>query len=396
MAGVGVLRISLLIAGLFGACGVFSVFAADRESSSEPEIAAAAMPVTVEVFFRHGCPVCDSVKRDVLPPLAKEYGDRVIIQPRDMGEGGNYRRFLAYQEYFRSDQNEPVYVVVASSAILSGLPEISGRLRAEVEKSLSSDSPPEAPRFAARERDLLRRRAENFSFAVILLAGLIDGINPCVFSTLVFFISILYSLKSSRQRILAIGLVYCASCFLTYLLMGFGIFQFLHAMGGYARLRAGVEIFVIGLLLIFSLLSFRDAFIYLRRGKAESILVKSPASLKAAAHRIIRKGMRGRHLYPGVFTLGTAVTVLESVCTGQVYLPVLVLLSRDALNSVWFLYLLLYNAAFIFPLLAVFAIACWGMKTNTLLTWSKRHMVYSKLLLGMFFLSLAGGAFFIH
>ena len=52
-------------------------------------------------------------------------------------------------------------------------------------------------------------------------------------------------------------------------------------------------------------------------------------------------------------------------------------------------FLLLYNAMFIVPLVAVFVVTCFGLKTEVLLEWSRRNVVRSKILLGCFFLAMA-------
>ena len=51
-------------------------------------------------------------------------------------------------------------------------------------------------------------------------------------------------------------------------------------------------------------------------------------------------------------------------------------------------YLLLYNTMFIVPLVLVFVLTFLGMGTQTLLEWSKRNIVVSKVLLGLFFLAM--------
>ena len=61
---------------------------------------------------------------------------------------------------------------------------------------------------------------------------------------------------------------------------------------------------------------------------------------------------------------------------------------RDASRTAWS-YLLLYNAMFIVPLAAVFLLTFLGLRTPTLLEWSRCHVVVGKVLLGLFFLAMA-------
>jgi cytochrome c biogenesis protein CcdA len=53
------------------------------------------------------------------------------------------------------------------------------------------------------------------------------------------------------------------------------------------------------------------------------------------------------------------------------------------------LYLLAYNLLFILPLVLVFIAVYSGLRSETLLRWSSRNVVFSKTLLGVFFIGLA-------
>jgi cytochrome c biogenesis protein CcdA len=52
-------------------------------------------------------------------------------------------------------------------------------------------------------------------------------------------------------------------------------------------------------------------------------------------------------------------------------------------------YLLLYNFMFTIPLVIIFILTYFGLKTQTLLEWSKKNVVISKILLGILFLAMA-------
>ena len=58
---------------------------------------------------------------------------------------------------------------------------------------------------------------------VVLLAALLDSINPCAFSILLITIAFLFSLGHERKRIVQIGVTYIAGIYLAYILIGIGI-----------------------------------------------------------------------------------------------------------------------------------------------------------------------------
>ena len=69
------------------------------------------------------------------------------------------------------------------------------------------------------------------TLATVLVAGIIDGINPCAFTVLLLFITALtttlqvgeYNVMRLRARMLGLGGIYIGSIFLTYLALGVGV-----------------------------------------------------------------------------------------------------------------------------------------------------------------------------
>jgi hypothetical protein len=105
----------------------------------------------------------------------------------------------------------------------------------------------------------------------------------------------------------------------------------------------------------------------------------------------MRRWIGARSVVFGGAAIGAGVTVLESVCTGQVYVPTLLLIIRSssgAAAKAWTC-LLLYNLMFIVPLVCVFLLTYFGMKMNLLQELNRRNVVMSKVLLGVFFIALA-------
>jgi hypothetical protein len=185
------------------------------------------------------------------------------------------------------------------------------------------------------------------------------------------------------------GLSFCLASFLTYTAIGFGLLRVLHLFAGFPVMRFFVEIVMILFLGIIAFLSFRDAYRYKMTGDAKEVTLQLPHKIKLKIHDIMRSGLGGGSLILGGLLIGAAVTAMESVCTGQVYVPTLVLVVKGGASAgrAWG-FLLLYNAMFIVPLVAVFVVTCFGLETKVLLEWSRRNVVPSKILLGCFFLAM--------
>jgi cytochrome c biogenesis protein CcdA len=242
----------------------------------------------------------------------------------------------------------------------------------------------------------LKKRADVLKTSAVLGAGFLDGINPCVFSTLVFFMSMLGVARIKGRKLLMVGAAYCISCFFTYLLLGFGALQTLKLLAGFDFLRVILNVLTVFFLVLCAALSFKDAWAYYKSGNPDDVKLKLPDSLKKRINSLFRKKLSSGYLIPASFILGFIVTLLESVCTGQVYVPILILLSKENLFSKWFFFLLIYNFAFILPLIGVFLFTYMGVSVNSMLKMSRKNVIYSKIMLGGMFIALTAVIIFLE
>ena len=145
-------------------------------------------------------------------------------------------------------------------------------------------------------------------------------------------------------------------------------------------------------LLLIAALSFRDAWRYTTSGSnPDKVTLQLPPIIKKRIRLIMRHGLKSSYLLSAVFGIGVLVTLLESVCTGQVYVPTLMLLASESSGvfSRWFGLLLLYNVMFILPLLGVFGLTYGGMSTFQAIRLTRSNLRLGKILLGIFFIALA-------
>jgi hypothetical protein len=69
---------------------------------------------------------------------------------------------------------------------------------------------------------------ERIAWPAVLAAGLLDGVNPCAFVTVIFLLSYLSLLKYRRRDAMLVGAAFTAAMFATYLylLIGLGFLAF--------------------------------------------------------------------------------------------------------------------------------------------------------------------------
>ncbi len=224
-----------------------------------------------------------------------------------------------------------------------------------------------------------------------LLAGLLDGINPCAFATAIFLISYLLYLKKGRKFVLAVGLCFCLGVFLSYLCFGIGLsflVDFLNRIKFIKTLLYG-SFALIGLVLF--VLHLRDALRFRKSGNVGDM----DMGLDVKTHRKIHEKIHnwGRVSFalalPSAVVLGVVVSSLEFVCTGQIYLPMLVAINSQGFHWKAFQSLLIYNIAFIVPLLTISILAFYGVGAQTLANWAKNHVFQTKILMALLFLIMA-------
>jgi hypothetical protein len=365
--------------------------------------------LVIDYFFESGCLECREISENILPALSNLFYGTYILNYRDLSAMTNYLDLVRCQQTANSTKNEPVYMAVNNCYLFSGLSEITSDFLNGVDEIIHKRAGTSAvkssavavnlakriPRQPAKSRpvdfkSLLNFRFRQFTVYGVMLAGLIDGLNPCAISTLVFFISILSLSKFRHHHIIFAGIWFCGASFITYTAIGFGLFHFLHNFANFFYLRLGLELGMGGILVLMAALSFYDAWKYHRSGNLNSVTLKLPSRVKRIMNAIMMRLPKARHVPLVAFLIGVAVTALETVCTGQVYVPTLVLMIKSGASHVWgMIYLFLYNLMFILPLVIALTLAMHGMKVQRLIAWSKREVVISKIAMACLFMVLA-------
>jgi thiol:disulfide interchange protein len=363
---------------------------ASADSNTQPKL-------VLHFFGSSTCGECAEIKAEVLSPLQRQYPDQLDIRMHDVDTREGFQLLMRLEKQHDVTESKPTALFFPDTALL-GFDAIYGNARSLVAYYLqspekwkaTSEIPSEAP---GSMDETLRSRFERFSFLAIFTAGLVDGVNPCAIATMIFLISFLAVQKRPRRDIWVIGLAFTGAVFLTYLLLGLGIFRALTALRPYRWLTEALRWVAVALAAVVGLISLLDAFRYKRTQKTGDITLQLPARVKRLIHRVIKSRLSSGKLVVGAVVTGFLVTLLEAVCTGQVYLPTIVLMTRGDAGSLrltgWTL-LLCYNALFVLPLLIVIILAAYGLRWDQLARMSRKRLSLLKIALGVVLLVLAG------
>ncbi|AJF59640.1 MAG: cytochrome c biogenesis transmembrane protein [archaeon GW2011_AR10] len=210
---------------------------------------------------------------------------------------------------------------------------------------------------------------------LVLVTGLIDGINPCAFGVLLFFIAFLYSMRKSKLEIWKVGIVFIAMIFITYLGIGLGLLQAILISGEPHLFGKISAVFM----LLLALINIKDYFFY---GKWFSL------RMPAFAAPIIKERMNDLTLF-GVAILGFLVGLCTFPCSGGIYIGILSLLAIQTTFAEGITLLLIYNVMFVLPLIAILVVASSRTVTEKITEWEKNNKRKMKLASGLVMLALA-------
>jgi len=217
---------------------------------------------------------------------------------------------------------------------------------------------------------------------------LIDGINPCAFATIILFMSYLSITGRKGRSPICIGIAFTAAVFLTYFLVGLGVFQFIQSLSMFSVFSKILYILIALLAFALGVLSLYD-FIRARSGRAKDMFLQLPEFIKNRIQKTIRGRARTERVAIAAFVTGVIVSLLELACTGQVYLPTLCfVVGVPELRNNAILYLMLYNLMFVIPLVIVFIITYFGASSTSLAGFMQRNIAPVKLLTSILFFGL--------
>lgn len=343
--------------------------------------------IPISIFSLPSCGYCKDLIEKTIPRMAENMDVNIPIDYHSLNDAENFEK-LVQLEYQLNDKDNELPVVIIGNTLLGGKDEIHRELQKQI-LLYTKENQPGTDQAPIDAEQAIQQKFESFKILPIILAGLLDGINPCAFTTIIFLLSYLIYLGKGKKEVLIAGLAFSVGVFLTYMVIGLGFSELLSSIRVYGRMADIIKYTTFTLVLILGLLNLRDA-IKIKQGKEGEISLKLPKVLRRKIQDRVKVQTKKSKLILGSFTLGFFVSTFELACTGQMYVPTLIYMlqiSNARLKA--FSYLLLYNLMFILPLILVFLAVYFGLARDSVVRLFRSNLFFIKLVTMFIFLGLA-------
>lgn len=218
---------------------------------------------------------------------------------------------------------------------------------------------------------------------ILVIAALVDSINPCVFGVLIFLIAYMTKVFKSKHRMLLVAAAYISVVYTTYFLLGLGILTAVQSL----ELTTAIYWLAAIIAIVAGLLEIKD-FLWYGKGLSLQMIPGASKHLELYTSRI--ENLEKYHPLLSIAVagmLGFFVVLVELPCTGAPYFAVIAMLSKGLLAQAIPL-LLLYNLIFILPLFFIVGVAYFGATSKRMEKWRKKHRGLMRLGIGLFLIGL--------
>ncbi|MEJ2432392.1 MAG: hypothetical protein P8Y53_04205 [Pseudolabrys sp.] len=276
------LRKLLLAVSLLAAALWLAAAPASAQAPAQP-----GKPVELVLFYGRGCPHCGAM-RDYLATLKDRFPQLRVRAYEVYFDPANDRLFERMAHAY-GIKIEGVPTAFLGDVVFAGYAEdMQPVIEQHVRQCIAQGCASPLTRVAAAGP--APRRA--LTLPAVLSGAAVDAINPCAFAVLIILIAGVLG-AGGRRRALFAGFAFSLSIFISYYLMGLGLYSAVAAAGVTRALYVAVAVFAI----LIGLFNLKD---YLWYGKW--FVMEVPLSWRPRMKGILRRVTS----VPGAFLVGSA------------------------------------------------------------------------------------------
>lgn len=284
------------------------------------------------LFYGDGCPHCAKVESFIQNNNLED----LIIEKEIYHNSTNAGEFNKLcDEKGIGLMSRGVPLLFAENKIFIGDEEIINYLNNFLEKDKINEN---------KQNDFLNTsknsiKKEILTIPMVISAALVDAINPCAFAVLLILMMTVLA-TGNRKKALFSGLSFSLSIYISYFLMGLGLYSVVVSFQTSQKFTRIIGIIAI----IIGLLNLKDFFWY-----GKGFLMEVPLSWRPTLKKLIRS-VTGPI---GAFFIGFLVSLFLLPCTSGPYIVIVGMLGNQVIHNLAIKLLLLYNLIFISPMILI-------------------------------------------
>lgn len=329
---------------------------------------------------------CDDCRKtsELLNKLKEKYPD-IVIERFNIMENQYVLEIQKLFDKFKVDKNlRQVPIIFYQNGFISGYEQIESDIDKAINNSAYID-------FLNLDQDNNLNNLYISQLPIILIAGFLNGLNPCGISMLFLVISILIT---EKKHILSLGFIYIITKGITYLIIAFGLYSVLSILEGntFKNISQIIKVVAIIFMIAIAILNFLD-FISCKREEYGKIKLQLPNSFRKFNNSIIealKNPKFKKYIFLAIIVISIIVSASEFLCTGQIMLATLIyIVQNTAFNSITFMAIIIYIIAMLIPLIILVLLIYKGQKLFLLSETVRNHMYLIKLANSIIFIIFA-------
>ena len=358
-----------------------------------PSVVHAQDRVDICLFYGEGCPHCARM-RIFLGEMQDKYPSLNVIEKEVYFNQDNNRLFQEMASAFGVQVSGVPTAFIDDRVIVGFSDSIGESVESEIKRCVEygCESPLVKLGIEDSKEDVLQisgdkspledpgktKLKQQITIPAVISAAAVDAINPCAFAVLIILLTTILA-SSNKKRALLAGMAFTLSIYISYFLMGIGLYSAVKASGLSHSFYAVVAV----LAMIIGLFNLKD---YLWYGKW--FVMEVPMSWRPKLKAVLR----GVTSVPGAFLIGFVVSLFLLPCTSGPYIVILGLLAEATTRTTALLLLLLYNLIFVLPMLAITLAIYSGLTTTEKAEeWRQKKLKVLHLIAGLIILLLGVG-----
>jgi cytochrome c biogenesis protein CcdA/glutaredoxin len=318
-------------------------------ASAAGSIASSQNTVELYDFYGQGCPHCANL-HTFLESIKGNYPSLVVHEKEVYFNKTNQNLMQDMAKAYNTEV-KGVPTVFIGNKVFAGFSDAIGQnIEAEIQRCTKEQCISPMERLSGNFTEPTPSITQTLTVGAVVSGAIVDSINPCEFAVLIILLSTILATGTRRKALLA-GLAFSLAVFISYYLMGFGLYSAIQISGLAHWFYAVVSVLAI----IVGLFNLKDYFWY---GKwfVTEVPMKWRPRMKVLLKHVTS--------VPGAFAIGFLISLFLLPCTSGPYIAILGLLAKTTTRSHALLLLLLYNLIFILPMLIITFSISLGLTTT--------------------------------